>query len=1219
MLVVGVLVCCVASLGAPPDRLHGRIGEAAIALPASIRPEATVSNDRGPLDATRNLTGLKLVLKQTPEQMADLEQFLERQRDPATTDYHNWLTPEQYGERFGVSQNDLDRLAEWLRSMELSVDTVARARNWIVFSGTAGQVSRAFRTEMHRYQTGRETHFANASAPLLPAVLADMVDRVTGMDDFRPAPQTGQAHRRVLKPDFTASSGAHYLTPDDLATIYNITPLFQAGIDGAGQKLAIAGQTDINLSDIRTFRSTFGLSAKDPQLVLYGADPGVSPGDEIEADLDIEWAGAVARNATIVYVYSQDVFSSVQYAVDQALAPVLSVSYGGCEAGSPASFRSVAQQANAEGITWMSAAGDSGAAGCDWDATVATHGPSVIFPANIPEVTAVGGTEFSESGSSGWNAQNGATWASATGYLAEKAWNDSSLGQGIAAGGGGVSAAFSKPWWQTGPGVPNDQARDVPDIALSASGAHDGYLIYANGSLMAVGGTSAASPSFAGIVTLLNQYLVVNGGQAKTGLGNINPNLYAIAQTPGAPVHDIVSGDNIVPCASGSKGCVNGSFGYKAGAGYDLATGLGSVDAYNLALKWRGTAAMAGTTMTLMASPSSISQTGITQLTAIVSPVTGSAQPAGTVVFVSGSKSLGSAPLVVPGGAVSGGSASAILKVSASSLAAGVNAVNATFQATGSFASSTAETTVTVTQPVVSTTTSVAAAPASIATSATAVFTATVKPSSGTVPPAGSVTFSSGATTLARVPLIVSGTSATATLSVAGTKLPLGANSVVASYSATGNFGNSTASVSISVTSSPISTAASLTAAPASLLTTGSTVFAAVVKPASGSTAPSGTVTFSLGSTVLGTATLAASGSSSSASLTVAGTKLKLGSNAVTASYAGSTNGGSAAFASCTSTPVTVTVAAPSVATSLTVTASPATIASGGTTLLSVTAKSATGSSPPLGAISFALGGTVLGNATLTGSGASASANLTIAAKSLQTGSNSIVATYSGASGFASSSGTVTITLSASPVSTTTVVTAAPASIAPTGSTQITATVKAASGPSAPSGTVVFTLGKTSLGSVSAMSSTGTISTASLAIKGSTLASGANAITATFVPAGNFAGSAGSVTATVTPPLVATTTTLSAGSTALIQSATTKLTVTVKAASGTAPPSGTVTLTIGGLNLGSAPLSVVGPNATATLALQGASLPQKLNTVTATYSGSAVFASSSAGVSITAN
>jgi hypothetical protein len=1213
-LVVGFLVCCVAGFSAPPDRLHGRIGEAAIALPGSTRPEATPANDRGPLEATQNLTGLKLVLKQTPEQAADLEQFLERQRDRTSTDYQNWLTPEQFGERFGVSRNDLDRMAEWLRSMNLSVDAVARARNWILFSGTAGQVSQAFRTELHRYRVGGEMHFANATAPLLPTVLADVVDRVTGMDDFRPAPQTESARKRVLKPDFTASSGAHYLAPDDLTTIYNVMPLFTAGVDGTGQKLAIAGQTDINLSDIRAFRSQFGLPAKDPQLVLFGADPGVSAGDQIEADLDLEWSGAVARNATIVYVYSQDVFSSVQYAVDQDLAPVLSVSYGGCEAGSPTSFRSVAQQANAEGITWMNAAGDSGAAGCDWDATVATHGPSVIFPADIPEVTAVGGTEFNESGSSGWNAQNGATWASATGYLAEKAWNDSSLGQGIAAGGGGASAAFSKPWWQTGPGVPDDKARDVPDVALSASGAHDGYLIYANGSLMAVGGTSAASPSFAGIVTLLNHYLILNGAQTKSGLGNINPNLYALAPTAGAPFHDITAGDNIVPCATGSTGCVDGSFGYKAGAGYDLATGLGSVDAYNLALKWQGATAMVGTTMTLSASPSSVSQTGTTQLTAIVSPMTGSSQPAGTVVFGSGSNFLGSAPV-----AVSGGSASATLKVSAASLSAGVNAVNATFQATGNFASSTAAATVTVTQPVVSTTTSVAVVNAAIATSATAVLTATVKPSSGTVPPAGSVTFSSGGTNLARVPLVVSGASAVATLNIAGTKLQPGANSIVASYTATGNFGNSTAAVSISVTSSPVSTAVSLTATPVSLLTTGSTVFAAVVKPAGGSTAPSGAVTFSLGSTVLGTATLVVSGSSSSASLTVSGTKLQLGSNSVRASY-----GGSAAFASSASSPVAVTVAAPAVATNTTVTASSGMVAPGGTASLNVLVKPVTGNSLATGSISFARGGTFLGTATLTGSGTSASANFTVASKSLQTGSNSIVATYSGASGFTSSSGTVVITLSAAPVSTTMVVTASPASIAPAGSTQITAMVKPASGSSTPLGTVVFTLGKASLGTVSAASSTGGASmggasTASLTVKASTLASGANAITATFVPTGNFAGSAGAVTVTVTPPLVATTTNLSAGSTALIQSATTKLTVTVKAATGTVLPSGTVVFTIGSVTLGTAALSVAGPNPTATLTLQGASLPQKLNTVTATYNGSAVFASSAAAVSIAAN
>src|SRR5206468_10466370 len=138
--------------------------------------------------------------------------------------------------------------------------------------------------------------------------------------------------------------------PDDLAAIYNLTALYNAGIDGTGQKLAIVGQTDITLSDLAAFRSIFGLPPKAPQLVLFGGDPGVRTDDREEAHLDLEWSGAVARNATIIYVYSTSVFSSLQYTVDQNLAPVISMSYGACEIAQGATldtYRTVAKQAAA--------------------------------------------------------------------------------------------------------------------------------------------------------------------------------------------------------------------------------------------------------------------------------------------------------------------------------------------------------------------------------------------------------------------------------------------------------------------------------------------------------------------------------------------------------------------------------------------------------------------------------------------------------------------------------------------------------------------------------------------------------------------------------------------------------------------------------------------------------------------------------------------------------
>src|SRR6185312_9035333 len=221
--------------------------------------------------------------------------------------------------------------------------------------------------------------------------------------------------------------------------------------------------------------------------------------------LDIEWAGAIARNATIIYVYSADAIGiSVPYAIDQNLAPIITLSFGACERqnsqGAQLSMRALAQQANAQGVTWVAASGDSGAAGCDLHAdasrlfkvTKASMGLSVSFPANLPEVTAVGGTQFDEAGGQYWSAANSPSSASALSYVPEKAWNESGA-RGLAATGGGLSTIFPKPSWQTGPGVPDTTFRAVPDVSLSAGG-HDGYLVISGGQDFIDSGTSASAP-----------------------------------------------------------------------------------------------------------------------------------------------------------------------------------------------------------------------------------------------------------------------------------------------------------------------------------------------------------------------------------------------------------------------------------------------------------------------------------------------------------------------------------------------------------------------------------------------------------------------------------------------------------------------------------------------------------------------------------------------------
>ncbi len=775
-LLCGLFSLITPGFGAPESRIRGVVeGAGAVALRGNVNRSAIPERDRGALDLSAPIHGMRIILGQTNEQAAALDQLLEDQRNPSSPDYQRWLTPEEYGERFGVSDNDLAQLASWLQSQGFTVDQVARAHNWIAFSGTAGQVRDAFRTELHHYEADGKSHFANATDPLIPASLMGVVDAIRGLDDFRPEPQ-----RQTFKaiPDFNASNGFHYIGPADLATIYDIQALYSEGFDGAGQKLVIAGQTDINLSDIRAFRAQFALPAKDPQLVLVGSDPGTNQSDRIEANLDLEWSGAVARNATIIYVYSQNVFQSVEYAIDQNLAPVISVSYGGCETAATLSFRTLAQQANAEGITWLNASGDSGAAGCDSDGErAASQGPAVTFPADIPEVTAVGGSEFDEGSSNYWSAQNGSGLKSALSYIPEEAWNDTSQGYGLASGGGGASALYAKPWWQTGPGVPNDQTRDVPDVSLTASGDHDGYVIYSGG-LISVGGTSASSPSFAGIVAILNQYLTAKGALAKPGLGNINPSLYSLAASTTGLFHDITKGNNVVPCALGSKGCGSGSFGYAAAAGYDLATGLGSVDAYNLVTGWTSLAPAVGTKATLSAGPAAITSSGTTALTASITAVAGSNAPTGSVAFSLAGTPLGSAALI----SGSSSTATATLSVKASSLAVGNNAITASYTPAGNFSASTAAATVTVSAGVTATSAVLTASPAGISQNNSTVLTALVKQTEGNISPTGVVTFATGRTSLGQASLMASSTGALAALTVNGSKLSIGPNTITASY-----------------------------------------------------------------------------------------------------------------------------------------------------------------------------------------------------------------------------------------------------------------------------------------------------------------------------------------------------------------------------------------------------------------------------------------------------
>ena len=653
-------------------------------------------------------------LQPSAAQKADLEQLLAQQQDPSSANYHKWLTPEAYADRFGASPDDIAKIVEWLQSQSLTVGRVARGRNAITVSGTAGQMESALQTEIHVYVVNGETHYANATNPSLPVALQGVVQAIRGLHNFRLQPRirkmSGLAKPAGFSPRYNLG-GLNYVVPGDFITIFDIQPLYNAGITGAGQTIAVVGQTDIDTAHLAYFRNYFGLPATNLTLQLVGTDPGLSATDEQESDLDLEWSSAVARDVNLIFVYASDVMDAVQYAIDNKLAPVLSSSYGQCEPltgqAEALTFQAWAQQGNAQGITWVAASGDSGAADC-YDSSTSTQGgsggdfvESVDLPAAIPEVTGVGGTEFNEGSGTYWSSSNATTTqASALSYIPETSWNDSIVNQ-PAASGGGASIYFAKPSWQTGLGVPADGARDVPDVALPASPNHDGYMVYtgrqSTASWQVFGGTSFGAPTFSGMLTLLNQYLVNNGYQSRSGLGNVNSHLYGFATSTPSAFHDITTGNNIVTGSTcSSRRCPGGgtTIGYDAGSGYDQVTGLGSIDVYNFVTAWHtGALLTKGTpSMTLAASPASISAGGSVTLTAAVTSSSGNT-PTGTVTFTAGGSTLGTGTLSGSGATAN---ASLTIQGSAAGLTSGTDTIGAAYSGDGSDNTATASATLTI-------------------------------------------------------------------------------------------------------------------------------------------------------------------------------------------------------------------------------------------------------------------------------------------------------------------------------------------------------------------------------------------------------------------------------------------------------------------------------------------------------------------------------------------
>ena len=582
------------------------------------------SSDTGRLPASQNLGRMLLLLAPVPEQDQAAAQLIRNLHDPSSASFHKWLTPAEFGARFGVADADAAQVQQWLQGRGLTVHEVSLSRRFVVFSGNVSQVERAFSTEMHHYSykhNGQDLSFiSNSSDIQIPAALQPVVKGVVRLHSDPRTPSLfigGKVHFKKSPGNITFE-GSHYLTPADFAKIYNVQPLYDAGIDGTNQTIAIVSRSSLvdpnygidGLQDIRDFRNTLGLPANDPEMIVNGDDPRTdSYGDFVEAMLDVTWAGAVAPMAHIKVVaslsnFNDGVDASAAYIVDHNLASIMSTSFGSCEQNmgpvGTAFYNSLWQQAAAQGITAFVSSGDDGGAGCDSPgAGLYASGLAVNGIASTPYNVAVGGTQFDDANNPAayWSDTNDPTTGrSALGYIPETVWNESSNdpnNPSLWSGSGGVSTLYAKPDWQTAPGVPNDGKRDLPDFSLSASG-HDGYLVCELGScspgnytFYVYGGTSASSPAAAGIMALVNQKL----GGTPQGLANYV--FYRLASTPGV-YHDVINGDNKVPDANGQY-----TVGYAAGPGYDLASGLGSFDANALVNNWQAAAATLGSSTTL--------------------------------------------------------------------------------------------------------------------------------------------------------------------------------------------------------------------------------------------------------------------------------------------------------------------------------------------------------------------------------------------------------------------------------------------------------------------------------------------------------------------------------------------------------------------------------------------------------------------------------------------
>lgn len=517
------------------SRITGKIDDKILVrLPGNVRPEISSGSatDMGLVSGNVYIQHVMLQLQRSPALQAALDTRLAALQDPKSPYYHHWLTPDEFGQDFGVYEWDLQQIVAWLKSYGLTVNITYPSRMVIDFSGSATQVQEVLHMPIHYVQVNGATHLANTTDPSIPAALAPVIAGVVSLNDFHPHtmhrdisathidPRSGALMLSdSVSPDYTYySRGQTYqaVVPADLATIYNFNPVFNSGVSGQHQTIALIEDSDVyRPQDWSTFRSVFGLSkytagsyTETHPAPPWGQDncsnPGVVAGNESEAILDAEWASAAAPSAAIQSVSCADTNATFGGLIAilnlvNATAPppaIMSISYGECEeyngAAGNLAYKSAYEQAVAEGVSVFVAAGDSGAATCDAGGMEATHGITVSGFASTPDNVAVGGTDFADteqrSTSAYWNSSSSSTYGSAKSYIPEIPWNNSCAstmlsayitGSSVTYGNNGFcNTPIGADYYLTtaaGAGGPSQCATGAPSISGVASGTCKGY------------------------------------------------------------------------------------------------------------------------------------------------------------------------------------------------------------------------------------------------------------------------------------------------------------------------------------------------------------------------------------------------------------------------------------------------------------------------------------------------------------------------------------------------------------------------------------------------------------------------------------------------------------------------------------------------------------------------------------------------------------------------